>query len=422
MLSLTLRLAIPRGIKEGCVYVGYNTYEFRARARQIVPRGLFEFVDRGAEDELCLRNNRDQIEAITLIPRVLQDTAGRTTATTLFGKSIAMPLAIAPTGAAGLLWHNGELALAKAAAAAGVPFTVSTASLTSMERIANEAGGTLWFQLYVWPDKEKTHALIKRVADAGYDTLVVTVDNPVPSNREYNNRSGFTIPFRFTRRNIGDVLMHPRWLASVIGKYLMTTGLPRYENYPTEVKQRFTGLPMGRSMARADSLSWKDFEIFRRLWPKTLMVKGLVHPSDAEQAIAHGADGVIVSNHGGRALDTAVAPIQILPAVVERVAGRVPVLMDGSIMRGSDIIKAVSLGASAVLVGRATLYGVAVGGQEGAARVLHLFREEIDRVMGQIGAASIADLGREYLALPGDELSSASLAAMTVRKEQRRSA
>lgn len=384
------------------MYVGYNTYEFRAEARRIVPRGLFDFVDRGAEDEIALRNNREQLDAIKLVPRVLRDTAQRTSATVLFGKPLSLPLAVAPTGAAGLLWHNGELALAKAAAKAGVPFTASTASLTAMERIASEAGGNLWFQLYVWPDRSMSNALVERVDRAGYEALVVTVDNPVPPNREYNNRSGFTIPFRVTGRNARDVLRHPGWLARVLGRYALTTGLPRYENYPTEVKQRFTGLPMGKSMPRTDALSWEDLDHFRRVWPRTLLIKGILHPDDAELAIRHGADGIIVSNHGGRVLDSAAAPVQALPAIVERVAGRISVLVDGAIMRGSDIVKAVALGANAVLAGRAPLYGLAVGGEAGAARVLALLKEETERVFALIGCSSPAELGREFLALPGE--------------------
>lgn len=393
------------------MYVGYNASEYRTRARKILPRGLFEFVDRGAEDELALRNNRVQLDAVKLIPRVLKDTAKRSTETTLFGKRIAMPLAIGPTGAAGLLWHDGELALAKAAAKIGVPFTLSTGSLTSMERIASEGGGNRWFQLYVWPEKSRSHALIERAAQAGHEALVVTLDLPVSANREYNQRSGFTIPFRVTPRNLSDVLAHPRWLATVLGKYIMTTGLPRYQNYPTDLKQSFAGRPLGRTMPRTDSLSWEDFGEIRRIWPRTLIAKGILHPADAELAISNGADGIIVSNHGGRALDAAIAPIQALPAIVAQVGGRVPVLMDGAVMRGSDIVKAVALGASAVLVGRATLYGIAAAGEDGATRVLALLKEEADRVMAMTGCASITDIGPQCLLMPGEKMGDAGRAA-----------
>lgn len=382
------------------MFVGYNAFDFRTEARRILPRGLFEFVDRGTEDEVALANNRRQLEQIKLVSRVLRDVSGRSTATTLFGKSLSMPLAIAPTGAAGLLWRDGELELAKAAAKADVPFTLATGSLTSMERIAAEAGGRLWFQLYVWPDRAMSNALLRRVQAAGFEALVVTVDNPVPPNREYNQRSGFTIPFRVTRRNLVDVLMHPRWLATVLLRYALTTGLPRYENYPTEMKQRFTGLPMGQSMPRTDSLSWQDFAAIRSEWPRTLIIKGIMHPDDARLAIEHGADAIIVSNHGARVLDPSLAPITALPGIVAAVEGKVPVLVDGGIMRGSDVVKAVALGASAVLVGRATLYGVAVGGQAGADRVLSLLQQEIARILALTGNRSIADLTRVCIASP----------------------
>lgn len=382
------------------MFLGHNAFEYRDRARRMLPSGLFQFIDRGTEDELGLAENRRQLEAVKLTRRVLRDVSGRSTATELFGKPLAMPVAIAPTGAAGLLWNNGELALAKAAQAAGIPFTLATGSLTAMERIATEAGGNLWFQLYILPDKAISHALIGRVMDAGFDALVVTVDMPVAANREYNLKSGFTIPFKLTRRNVADVITHPGWCTRVLGRYLVTTGLPRYENYPTAIKQRFTAAPMGRSMPKSDSLTWADLGDIRRMWPKTLLVKGILHPEDAELAIAQGVDGIIVSNHGGRSLDSVITPIQALPAVVRQVAGRVPVLVDSGFMRGSDVVKALALGARCVLVGRATLYGVAVGGEAGAARVLSLLKDEIARTMAMVGCASVEELDESCLAEP----------------------
>jgi L-lactate dehydrogenase (cytochrome)/(S)-mandelate dehydrogenase len=382
------------------MFVGYNAFEYRAKARKILPRGLFNFIDRGAEDELGLSANREQLDSIKLLRRVLRDVSKRNTETELFGEKLSMPVTIAPTGAAGLLWNQGELALARAAKTAGIPFTLATGSLTAMERVAEGAGGNLWFQLYILPDRDISHALIKRVSDAGYAALVVTVDLPVPANREYNLRSGFTIPFRFTRQNMLDVMLHPGWGARVIGRYMLTTGLPRYENYPSEIKRRFTDLPMGRSMPKSDSLSWDDFAMIRQTWRRKLLVKGILHPDDAELAIANGADGIIVSNHGGRALDSAVTPIQALPAIVKRVGGRVPVLVDSGFMRGSDVVKAIALGANCVLIGRATLYGIAVGGESGAERVLSLLQDELSRTMAMIGCTSIGEITSDYLAMP----------------------
>jgi isopentenyl diphosphate isomerase/L-lactate dehydrogenase-like FMN-dependent dehydrogenase len=378
----------------------YNAFDYRAAARRRLPKGLFEFVDRGTEDELALANNRDAFAAIKLRPRVLVDVSRRDAGIELFGQRWPFPVAIAPTGCAGLMWHDGEIALARAAAAAGIPFTLATGSLTSMERVAAEAGGQLWFQLYMWPDKAMSHGLVARALAAGYQALVVTVDTAVPSNREYNFRNGFTIPFKFSRRNIVDVLRHPGWLINVLGRYMRTTGMPRYENYPKEMQGSITARPMGRAMLKTDSLSWSDLEDIRRLWPRTLMIKGVLDPEDAARAVACGVDGVIVSNHGGRMLDGSIAPIQALPAITARLKGEVPVLLDSGVMRGSDVVKALALGASAVLVGRAALFATATAGEAGATRLLGLLREEVVRVMGLTGCPTVADLSPGILQLP----------------------
>ncbi|MET0681413.1 MAG: alpha-hydroxy acid oxidase [Burkholderiales bacterium] len=380
----------------------YNIADLRALARRRLPRGLFEFVDRGNEDEVALRNNRAGFEGIKLKPRALVDVSKRSQAITLFGHDQKMPIAVAPTGTAGLMWHEGEIALARAAAAAGIPFTLATGSMTAMEKVAGDAGGRLWFQLYMWPDRSMSHALVERARAAGYEALVVTVDGAVSGNREYNLRNGFTIPFSFTRRNVTDVLMHPRWLATVLARYMLTTGMPRYENYPTELKQRITAAPMGKSMMRNDSLTWDDLRVLRRLWPHTLMVKGIIHPRDAMLAADCGADAVVVSNHGGRNLDSAPAPIDVLPQVVDAVGKRLVVLVDRGVRRGSDVVKALALGAQAVLIGRAPHKRVAVGGEAGAARAIGIFRDQIDRVLALTGCRGIADLNRDCLLLPGD--------------------
>lgn len=242
-----------------------------------------------------------------------------------------------------------------------------------------------------------SYDLVRRAHDANYEALVVTVDAPVGSNREYNLRNGFTIPFKFNARNISDVANHPRWFYSVLLRYMMTTGMPRYENYPQELRRSVTAKPMGRSMPKAESLTWGDLRELRRLWPRKLLIKGVLRPEDALQAVECGVDGVIVSNHGGRSLDYSVAPLDALPGVVERVKGRVPVLLDSGVRRGSDVVKALALGAHSVLVGRATLYGLAAYGQQGAARVLSLLHEEIERVQGLIGCPAIESIGLDCL-------------------------
>jgi L-lactate dehydrogenase (cytochrome)/(S)-mandelate dehydrogenase len=365
-----------------------------------VPKGLFEFVDRGTEDEVSLRNNRAVFERIRLKPRTLVDVSKRTQEVTLFGKKHRMPIVIAPTGTAGLMWYEGEIALARAAAEAGIPFTLATGSMTAMERVAEEAGGTLWFQLYMWPDRSLSHKLVERARAAGYEALVVTVDGVVPGNREYNLRSGFTIPFTFTRGNIVDVLLHPRWFCSVLIRYLLTTGMPRYQNYPTDIRYRITAGPMGRSSMRNDSLNWDDLRALRKIWPHRLLVKGMLHPQDAATAADCGADGVIVSNHGGRNLDTAISPIEALPEIVDAVGKRVTVLVDSGFRRGTDVAKALAMGAQAVMIGRSTLYGVAAGGEEGARRAIALFRGEIDRVIALLGCNGVSELSTEHLHAP----------------------
>lgn len=376
----------------------YDIADLCRMARRRLPRGVFEFFDRGNGEETALAENRSAFERIKLNPHALVDTSRRSQEVTLFGRRHRMPIAIAPTGSAGLAWHEGEIALARAAADAGIPFTLATGSMTALERVAEQAGGALWFQIYMWPDRALSHRLAERALAAGYEALVVTVDTPVPPGREYNLRNGMTVPFRFTRRNVTDVLMHPRWLVGVLGRYLATTGMPRYENYPTEMKARITALPMGRSMAVTDSLTWEDLRALRRLWPRTLMVKGILRAQDAIMAADCGAEAVIVSNHGGRAVDSTRAPIAVLPEVVDAAGHRLAVLVDSGFRRGADVIKALALGAKAVLIGRATLYGTAVAGQAGAARAIEIYRDEIDRLLALIGCPGVASLSRDYLA------------------------
>ncbi len=378
----------------------YNIADLREIARRKLPKGIFEFVDRGSEDEVALRNNRAVFERIRLRPRTLVDVSSRSQEITLFGHRQNLPIVIAPTGTAGLMWYHGEIELARAAAAAGIPFTLATGSMTSMEDVARQAGGRLWFQLYMWPDRSLSHQLVERARAAGYEALVVTVDGAASGNREYNLRNGFTIPFSFTRRNVTDVLMHPGWLLRVLTRYMLTTGMPRYENYPSELKAKITSRPMGKSMLRNDSLTWDDLRVLRKMWPHTLIVKGILHPQDAVLAADCGADGVIVSNHGGRNLDASMAPLDALPETVAAVGNRITVMVDSGFRRGSDVIKALALGASAVLVGRPTLYGTAAGGAAGAARAIAIFREEIDRVLALLGCPGVAALNRECLVLP----------------------
>jgi len=375
----------------------YNIFDLREQALARAPKGLFEFCDRGTEDEVSLRNNRTVFDRIRFKPRTLVDVSKRSLETTILGVKHKMPMVIAPTGTAGLLWYEGEIALAKAARDAGIPFTLATGSMTSMERVADEAGGELWFQLYMWPDRSLSQKLVERAKAAGYKALVVTVDGVHAGNREYNIRNGFTIPFTFTPKNVTDVLLHPRWMFGVLARYIFTTGMPRYQNYPTDVRARITAGPMGRSSLRTDSLSWDDLKAMRKIWPNKLIVKGMLHPADAAKAVDCGADAVVVSNHGGRNLDGIISPIEVLPEIADAIGKRATILVDSGFRRGSDVVKALALGAHAVQVGRPTLYGIAAHGEAGARRALDIYREEIGRVMALLGVNTIAELGPEYL-------------------------
>jgi isopentenyl diphosphate isomerase/L-lactate dehydrogenase-like FMN-dependent dehydrogenase len=375
----------------------YSIEDFREIAKKRLPKGLFEFIDRGNDDEVAMVENIKALQSIKLVSRVLNNATLRSQSIELFGKKQQMPIAIGPTGSAGLTWFEGEIELAKAAAAKGIPFTLATSSMTPMERVVEKAGGSLWFQLYMWPQRELSHQLVRRAERAGFDALIFTVDTPVAPGREYNLRNGFTIPFKFTSRNIVDVALHPHWLFNVIGKYLIDSGLPRYANFPDELQSRITALPMGRSMATNESLHWEDVQQLRDLWPRKLIIKGIQHPEDAKLALKYGADAIIVSNHGGRVLDSAPATIDILPEIVHAVKGKMNILIDGGFRRGSDVIKALALGADAILLGRPTLYGTASGGQAGAEAVIELYRREIDRVLGLIGCHDVADLGLDHI-------------------------
>lgn len=368
--------------------------DLRALARRRLPRGLFDFVDRGSEGELALRGNREALDRIKLWPRGLVDLSGRHARTTLFGRETAQPFAIAPTGAAGLLWHHGEIALARAAAAAGVPFTLSTASITSMEDVAEQAGGRLWFQLYMWPDRRMSYQLLERVAAAGYEALLVTIDTAVSPKRDYNQRNGFSVPIRINRRNALDVALHPRWMLGVMARYLLSSGIPRHQNYPDELRRSLLERPKHLlGTPKNETLTWDDLRELRKRWQGPLLVKGIMHPADACSAIACGADGVVVSNHGARNFDPALAAIDALPAVADAVGARATVLVDSGFQQGSDVVKALALGAKAVLLGRAPLYGVAAGGEPGVTRALQILAQDVDRTMAFMGCRTVTELG-----------------------------
>ncbi len=375
-----------------------NIFDLRDMAKRRLPKWLFEFVDRGTEEEVALRNNREAFERIQFRPRMLVDVSNRKLDTTLFGKQHKMPIGIAPTGAAGMMWYKGELELARAARDAGVPFSLATGSITSMEEIAGDVGGTLWMQLYMWADRKLSHQLVRRASAAGFEALLVTVDGAVAGNREYNRRNGFSVPFSYNSKNTVDVISHPRWMLGVLARYIANGGMPERVNFPDELKGKITTAYGGNKETRSDSLNWDDLKALRDIWPGKLLVKGLLHPDDCEKSVEYGADGVIVSNHGGRNCDAAPAPIEVLPDIVKAVGHKTTIVFDSGVRRGSDVVKAIALGAQFVLIGRSTLYGTAAAGYDGAKRALDIYRGEISRGIANVSCNTIAEIGPQHVA------------------------
>ena len=374
----------------------FNIADLRIKARARLPKGIWEYLERGVEDETGMARNRAAFDAITFRPRVLRGVESIDTAVTIFGRKVPWPLAIAPTGAAGLMWYEGDLALARAAAETGIPFIISSASTINLERIA-EAGGRQWFQLYLWQQRELSHAVVARAWELGCEALFVTLDMSVPPNREYISRNGFGTPFRLNARNTLDILAHPRWLAGVMGRYARSEGIPSQANLPLAMRAKVTSSAPPGALFKQDSLDWNEVGRLRDSWPGKLVLKGVLHPDDAERALSIGADGLVVSNHGARSLDCSIASIDALPAIVERVGGRMTVFLDSGVRRGSDIVKGLALGADMVLAGRAPLYGLATAGARGVAHALHLLTGETRQTMALLGARSVAELGADIL-------------------------
>lgn len=367
--------------------------DFEEAARRRLPRPIFGYASGGSETNASLRGNRAAFDELAFVPRVLVNVAGRTQKTTLLGQTYDMPFGLAPMGGTSLAAYQGDVLLARAAAAANIPMILSGASLTTLERV-KAAGATAWFQAYLPGESTEITALVERVARAGYDTLVLTVDVPVIANRENNLRNGYSAPLRPTLRLAWDGLVRPRWLVSNALRTLCTQGMPHYENMGDRVP--LVSRTAERRRALRDHLSWEHLALMRRLWKGRLIVKGVLDQDDARMARETGADGIIVSNHGGRQLDHAVAPLRVLPGIVEQ-AGGMTVMMDGGIRRGTDVLKAIALGARFVFVGRPFLYAAAVAGEAGVHHAIKLLREEIHRDMALVGAATLADMTPERL-------------------------
>jgi L-lactate dehydrogenase (cytochrome) len=367
--------------------------DFEDAARRVIPRPIFGYVTGGAETNASRRANRDVWDEIAFVPKTLVDSSGRAQKTTLFGRTYDAPFGIAPMGGTAMAAYEGDLVLARAAAAANVPMILSGASLTPLEGV-REAGPTAWFQAYLPGEAGPITELVERVARAGYDTFVLTVDVQVAANRENNVRSGFDTPLRPTLRLAWDGIIRPRWLFGMFLRTLWLHGMPHFENMGPRVP--LVSRTGERARGRRDKLSWKHLELMRRLWKGRLVVKGILDKDDARMARESGADGIIVSNHGGRQLDGAVAPLRVLPGIAAQ-AGGMTVMMDSGVRRGTDVLKALALGAQFVFVGRPFLYAAAIAGEPGVLHAIKLLREEIDRDMALLGITALAEMRRELL-------------------------
>ena len=391
----------------------YNIAALREEARRVLPRPVFDFVDGGAGDEHTLRRNVSAFDSVALYPRPIGGTASRDLSTTLFGRRLSMPLIVPPTGLAGLLWPEGEAASARAATKAGSVYCLSHGSICTLEELAETGVEPRWFQTYIYTDRGLTHEMAERAAAAGYEALIVTIDTQILGNRERDIRNGFVIPPRFSGGEIANMAFKLRWL------FRMRRTIPKitFGNYRrpgdandlTTLHERMLTLP-------DQGMQWDDIAALRAVWKGPLLLKGVLHPADAAEAVANGVDGVFVSNHGGRQLDGVASAFDALPRVADAVAGRAAVLLDGGIRRGTHIVKALALGADCCTIGRAQFWGLTVAGEAGVAHVFDIFRRELDLTMGLCGLADIASIGPDVLARPGKaarELTAAAAATLS---------
>lgn len=373
-----------------------NIEDLRRLAKRRLPRIAFDFIEGGLEDEAGLARNESAFQRHRLVPRYLVDVSKRDQSTSLFGRPYASPFGIGPTGLAALFRPRGDLLLAEAAARANIPFIMSGASTASIEAAARVAPDHTWYQLYGARDVKISEDLIRRSRDAGLGALVLTVDVPLNSKRERNIRNGFVRPYKLKPSIFFETLRHPAWIID----YLRHGGMPILENWARYARAGASANEVSDFLAEQTPFSgqtWREFETYRRLWPRTLIVKGIMHPDDAIRAVELGADGIIVSNHGGRQLDRAPSPVEVFPAIKAAVGDRTTLMIDSGVRRGSDIVIGYCLGARFMFVGRATLYGAAAGGLPGIQKAIAILRNEVDLVMGQMGCPTVDQLGPGWL-------------------------
>ena len=363
--------------------------DYRALAKDRLPKMVFDFLEGGAADERALVHNREVFSRLNLRPRRMVDISKRDLSVQLFGRTQAAPFMIAPTGMNGALWHEGDLALVRAAQEAGIPFALSTASSSSIEEVAEVSTGDRWFQLYV-SDRKASETLVNRAKAAGYSTLVLTSDVAINGLRERDVRNGFSLPMKMSPGTIWDGMTHPRWSMD-----FMVHGMPPMGNFVSKAASDTNKQSTMMSRSMDATFDWEALKGLRKLWPGTLLVKGILNADDAVRCVAEGADGVILSNHGGRQLGDVISPLQVLAETRSKITQ--PILIDSGYRRGSDIVKALALGANSVLLGRATLYGLAAKGQEGVADVIKILKAEVDNTLAQIGCPRVQDLTPNYL-------------------------
>lgn len=372
-----------------------NIDDLRKMAKRRLPRIIYDFIEGGVEDELGIARNEAAYDRERLVPHYLVDVSHRDQAVDLFDRRYASPFGISATGLAALFRPGADLMLAESAAQANIPFMMSGLSTASIEAAAKVAPSHSWYQLYVARDREITLDLIRRVREAGFSTLVLTVDVPASTKRERNLRNGFALPPRLSATTILDALRHPAWLAGYLRH-----GMPRFDNWEPYARANSTTQQINAFAAKqapANTVRWTDLEEFRRIWPRHLVVKGIMYREDAIRAAQIGVDGIIVSNHGGRQLDQAPSPLEVLPGINAAVGDKVTLMVDGGVRRGADIIMALCHGARFVMVGRATLYGAVAGGIPGVQKAISILREEIDLVMAQIGCPTVPELNESFL-------------------------
>ena len=369
--------------------------DFQPAAKARLPRQLYSYIANGADDEQSMRFNREAFSRWVFTPRILEGVAQRSQAISLFGQSYASPFGISPVGLAAMWCYRGDIVLAQAAQESGVPAIMSGASLIRMEEVAAAAPDT-WFQAYIPGDDARIAELVRRIAAAGFKALVVTVDLPVQVNPERYAENGFSTPLRPGVRLAWDGISHPRWLLGTFGRTLLSHGMPHFENWRAERGAPILAANVQRDMVARDHLSWEHFKVVRRLWDGPLIVKGVMRKEDALRARSAGADGIVVSNHGGRQLDGAAAALDVLPEIAEAVPDIV-VMMDSGIRRGTDVLKALSLGAQCVFNGRSFNFAATVAGSAGVRHAISILRTEVDRDMALLGVNQLSDIDRSLL-------------------------